>query len=175
MRTAFPSIRFNPNRFGQNTRTAGFTLIELITVIVILGVLAAFAAPRIMDTGDYYARGFHDETLAYLRYAQKTAIAQRRTVCVVFAASSLTLTVASAAGTINCSTSGTLLGPKNENPVTLTARSGVSFASPPTNFNFDGLGQPISSTGVAMASQTFNVTGLAASITVESATGYVHE
>jgi len=69
----------------------GFTLIELIMVIVMLGILAVFAAPRMFNSEDFYARGFHDETLALLRYAQKTAIAQRRTVCVDFSASSITL------------------------------------------------------------------------------------
>lgn len=68
-------------------RQRGFTLIELIMVMVMLGVLAVFAAPRIFNSDDFYARGFHDETLALLRYAQKTAIAQRRTVCVTFTSS----------------------------------------------------------------------------------------
>ncbi|MBK9442637.1 MAG: type II secretion system protein [Comamonadaceae bacterium] len=60
----------------------GFTLVELIMVIVMMGVLAVFAAPRLFDSTDFYARGFHDETLALLRYAQKAAVAQRRLVCV---------------------------------------------------------------------------------------------
>ena len=55
----------------------GFTLIELIMVIVLMGVMSIFAAPTLFNSNDFYARGFHDQTLAFLRYAQKTAIAQR--------------------------------------------------------------------------------------------------
>jgi len=62
-------------------RQRGFMLIELIMVMVMLGVLAVFAAPRIFNSDDFYARGFHDETLGLLRYAQKAAIAQRRSDC----------------------------------------------------------------------------------------------
>lgn len=156
----------------------GFTLIELIIVIVILGVLAVFAAPRILNTDDFYARGFHDETLGYLRFAQKSAIAQRRTVCVAFGAGitgSVTLTIASAAATLNCASAGTLTGPKGESPVVLNARSGVQYGTVPASFNFDGLGQPLTSAGAAQATQTFQVTGASQSITVETTTGYVHE
>src|SRR5665647_363876 len=81
---------------GGGASQRGFTLIELIMVMVMLGVLAVFAAPRIFNSDDFYARGFHDETLALLRYAQKTAIAQRRTVCVSFAPKEVSLTIASA-------------------------------------------------------------------------------
>jgi len=156
----------------------GFTLIELIMVIVILGVLAVFAAPRILNTDDFYARGFHDETLGYLRFAQKSAIAQRRTVCVAFGAGitgSVTLTIASAAATLNCASAGTLTGPKGESPVVLNARSGVQYGTLPASFNVDGLGQPLTSAGAAQATQTFQVTGASQSITVETTTGYVHE
>ena len=160
----------------------GFTLIELIMVIVMLGVLAVFAAPRIFNSGDFYARGFHDETLGYLRYAQKTAIAQRRTVCVTFgtgATGSVTLGIASAAATFNCASACTLVGPKGESPVVLSARSGVAFGTSPApvNFYFDGLGQPITTggAGAAQATQTFQVVGASKSITVETATGYVHD
>ena len=165
-----------------NATERGFTLIELIMVVVMLGVLAVFAAPRMMSSGDFYARGFHDETLAYLRYAQKTAIAQRRTVCVAFGSGttgSVTLTIASAAATYTCASAGAMTGPKGESPVVLNARSGVQYvtSTAPANFNFDGLGQPITAagTGAAQGTQTFQVTGAANSITVETATGYVHE
>ncbi|HZW22007.1 type II secretion system protein, partial [Noviherbaspirillum sp.] len=65
-------------------RRGGFTLTELIVTLVILGILAIAIVPRFLDRSTFDSRGFHDETLAILRYAQKTAIAQRRNVCVAF-------------------------------------------------------------------------------------------
>ena len=169
---------------SQRAHQRGFTLIELIMVIVLLGVLAVFAAPRIFSSDDFNARGFHDETLALLRYAQKTAIAQRRTVCVAFSATApatATLSVASAAATGTCDTA--LSGPnKNCTAGTptgskgcITARTGVSYSTSPATSNFDGLGQPVNASGVTVATQTIQVSSAAKSITVETATGYVHE
>lgn len=143
----------------------GFTLIELVMVIVLVGVLAIFAAPRLFDSAAFNARGFHDETLAFLRYAQKTAIAQRRTVCVAFTLSSATLKVD------NDSSAGceaNLAGPRGDSPGTVTARSGVTYGSLPAAVSFDALGQPT-------AAQTIQVQGVGRSITVEAGTGYVHE
>ncbi|MFM2253346.1 MAG: hypothetical protein RJB68_1683, partial [Pseudomonadota bacterium] len=45
----------------------GFTLVELVMVIVLLGVLSVYAVPRMINTGDFFARGFHDQSMAYLR------------------------------------------------------------------------------------------------------------
>lgn len=164
-------------------RQRGFTLIELIMVMVMLGVLAVFAAPRIFNSDDFYARGFHDETLGLLRYAQKTAIAQRRTVCVVFAATvpaTATLTIASAPASYTCNTSST--GPNKSCPggptgptACIIARTVVAYSGTPTNFNFDGLGQPVNASGAPVATQIIQVSNAAKSITVEAATGYVHE
>lgn len=158
----------------------GFTLIELIMVIVLLGVLAVYAAPRIFNSDDFNARGFHDETLSLLRYAQKTAVAQRRNVCVTFAPASVRLTIASAAATSTCNTSLTgptancAGGPTGEQAC-ITAKSGVSYSGTPTSFNFDGLGQPVNSAGVLLATQSIQVTNAAKGITVEAGTGYVHD
>lgn len=157
---------------GRSGLQLGFTLIELIMVIVMLGVLAVFAVPRIFDSGDFYARGFHDETLALLRYAQKAAIAQRRTVCVTFTSNTASLTMATTASTFNCATATALAGPNGTS--TITARSGVTYRSLPTDFNFNGLGEPITATGAAMAKQNIQI-GNVSDVIVETSTGYVHD
>ncbi|MEO6292772.1 MAG: prepilin-type N-terminal cleavage/methylation domain-containing protein [Burkholderiaceae bacterium] len=154
----------------QSLSQSGFTLTELIMVIVMLGVLAVFAAPRIFNSGDFYARGFHDETLALLRYAQKSAIAQRRTVCVAFTTTTSTLTIAALAATPACAAN--LVGPKGESPALITARTGVTYNPQPANFSFDGLGQPSASTSIQVA---YSGTSIPLTITVEAGTGYVHD
>lgn len=152
----------------------GFTLVELVMVMVLLGILAAYAAPRIFNRSDFDARGLHDVTMAYLRYAQKTAIAQRRQVCVAYTANSLTLTIAAAAGTGACPGAGVLNGPDGK--TSLAAPANISYSPVPATVAFDALGQPLDSNGaVLVASRTVTVTGSGRTITVEAATGYVHD
>lgn len=59
----------------------GFTLVELIVTMIVVGILAVAVIPRFADQSGFDARGFRDGTLSVLRYAQKSAVAQRRQVC----------------------------------------------------------------------------------------------
>lgn len=59
----------------------GFTMVELVTVMVLLGVLAAIGVPRLMDGNGTRAAVFGDQVASALRLAQKNAVARRRVVC----------------------------------------------------------------------------------------------
>ena len=77
---------------GTRPRRAahGFSITELVIVIVILGILAALALP-LLNTSETQIGWFQEQVRAAIRYAQKQAIAQRRTVHVCVSASALSL------------------------------------------------------------------------------------
>lgn len=151
----------------------GFTLIELVTVMVLVSALSVFAAPRMFNSAAFNARGLHDETLSYLRYAQKSAVAQRRIVCLAFTVNSVSLNISAVPGQGTCDTP--LRGPTGNVPGTLKRNGDASYDAIPADFNFDGLGRPVGGDGAPLASQTLQVVGLDSAITVEAATGYVHD
>ena len=148
----------------------GFTLVELVMVIVILGVMTAVVAPKLMDNSDIQARGFADQVKAALRYAQKTAIAQRRFVCSAFTSGSVTLTITSLViNKVAACPGAALASPAGEPAYVVTAPSGITFSGTPADFSFDALGRPGPN-----AQQNIGIDGIASPIVVEAETGYVH-
>ena len=138
----------------------GFTLIELILVMVLLSVLSVFVLPSI-NTQDFASRGFRDETTAALRYAQKTAVAQRRMVCVTVQSTGLQLQIDAATPARGVC----------EQALELPAqrKGGQGLSSSVSSFYFT----PLGSTG-QNSNITLQLTGLAP-IVVEASSGYVHD
>ena len=146
-------------------RESGFTVPELVATMVIIGVLAAVAIPRFITQTEFDTFGFAEQTRAALRYAQKSAIAKRRLVCVDVAANQLSLHVASAFRAANCDQA--LLNPANGSAYAQSAPRGVTVSA--ANFTFDELGRPAAAAVISIAGGT-----LTHVVTVESETGYVH-
>jgi MSHA pilin protein MshC len=130
-------------------------------VIVILGILSVTIAPKFFDNSIFQARGFSDQLLATLRYAQKSAIAQHRLVCVDLTATTVTLTIS---GNTTCNMA---LNLPNGADNTLTAPSGITL-NPATTLTFDALGR-------ASSAATISISGISNPISVEAETGYVHQ
>ena len=63
------------HRGGSSAASAGFTIIELVLVIVIVAILGAIAGPRFFDNSTFAERAYFDELVTSLRYAQKVAVA----------------------------------------------------------------------------------------------------
>ncbi|GAA5179891.1 hypothetical protein GCM10025771_23120 [Niveibacterium umoris] len=146
------------------SRSAGFTLAELIAVLVIVGILAAVAMPRFAARSGFDAFGYGETLRRGLRLAQKAAIAKRRTTCVSQTATTLTLSFASAAGSGSCDTP--LLDPATGAAFSESVPSGLGVAV--ASFSFAPSGRP-------SAAQSIAVTGdITVTVVVEAETGYVH-
>jgi len=141
--------------------STGFTTIELVMVMIILGILSVTIAPVFFDNSVFQARGFSDQTLAALRYAQKTAIAQHRLVCADVTATSVTLTIS---GNTTCNL---VLNLPDRADNILTAPSGITL-NPAATLTFDALGR-------AGSAAAITVSGISNAIIVEAETGYVHQ
>ena len=55
-------------------QSSGFSLFEFIVVIVLLSILSVFALGGLFDQDEFAARGFFDDTVNAVRFAQKLAI-----------------------------------------------------------------------------------------------------
>lgn len=157
-------------------RNQGFTVLELVVVIVIAGIIAAVATARFVGTGGFESRGFHDQAITLVRFAQKTAIGQRRTVFVVATADRIAAcydgacasrvltpfefprTPAMAAGLSKCAGDATWL--------CAGAPDGVGVGA--ANFSFSSLGRPSASANISVSGD------IGRQIVVEAETGYVH-
>lgn len=150
---------------------AGFTLIELVVVIVIVTILSAFAIARI-NTQGFDTEGFANRVAAMVRYAQKTAISQRRDVHVVISSNMISLCYV----VTDCGTpaaASPVREPPGTNAFSYSAPTGVGIGN--STFSFNALGRPYDSLGVPIAGTlSITVTGDAPrTITIAAETGFV--
>lgn len=148
----------------------GYSLIELVVTITVAAILAAVAIPYFSQT-DADASWFHEQAKAAVRYAQRQAVAQRRSVFVVVSASEIRLCYDSGCASplqrfgAEIYTTGINPAPAPGTNYTLTVPAGVTVSAIPP-FSFNGLGQPDPIAGTSF-------TAGSATITVIAETGYV--
>lgn len=156
---------------------AGFTLVELVTVILLLAILAAVSGPRFFSSQGFAADFFFDETLAALRYAQKLAIATGCNVQVTIASGSFALVLQDGPTTVDgCGGAGysqAVVHPgTGQAGYSGSAPNGVSLSSTVSPLLFDPLGRALNaSESVSNASITVG----ARSISVVGETGLAYE
>jgi MSHA pilin protein MshC len=122
---------------NQYKQSAGFSLIELITVIVLLGILSVFAVGRLLSPDQFEVKGFFDDTVNAVRFAQKLAVSTGCDVQVEMTASGYQLLRSSAipaSPTISACIAGNFVVPV-DNPANRSKR----YKNLGTGFKIDPL------------------------------------
>lgn len=151
-------------------RSAGFTLPELIAVLVVAGLLAAFAATRWDQGRGIDELGFQERVLTALRLAQRRAQADSCEVRFTVAAAGFTLNQRAAlcSGAFNRPVAGTA---GEGSTLDSAPPVGLTLSAAPATFYFDAAGAVRTAPGGAITDVT--VTVGTRSIQITGATGHV--
>jgi prepilin-type N-terminal cleavage/methylation domain-containing protein len=150
-------------------RHRGFTLIELVIVLVLLGVLAVIVLPRLSE-GSFRDAAFAEQVAAAFRYAQRLAVATgcEVQVDVSAAGNSYALTRRADGSDSACGTSGAftlaVANPAGGGAFAATATGGVTVTQGLT-LRFDAQGLPTPNGGTVIVGGR--------SIVIEPETGHV--
>jgi prepilin-type N-terminal cleavage/methylation domain-containing protein len=125
------------NRIKLGFIKNGFTLIELVVTLLIVGILAAYAAPSINLT-NFRSQGFVQQATATIRLGQKLAITSGCNVDVFIDSNNCTLTWDAGS---TCDVPGAAI----INPATGQANfclDSTPTGNPTANFTFNNIGAP---------------------------------
>ena len=138
---------------------AGYTLLEMVAILVIVGILAAVLAPRFIGATGFTGQTTADKLLAAARYAETLAQNQGTTTSLTVGTNSFSVTQNGVAVANPTLQSASFVVPLPAG-VTITPQTTVSFMRP----------------GIPSATPTFTIAGagFTASLYV-TATGYVYE
>ena len=151
---------------GMNIHSRGFSLIELVSVMVILAAISALAAPRFVHH-DATVPAQADQLGRIIRHAQALAMSQGRPLTVdVQSATSYVITDGATP------TPSTIRDPSGQLQ-TFSLQNGVTLSG--ADLEFDSLGRPISGSNLVTTSQNWTLYGGSntATVSVQAVTGFV--
>ncbi len=159
-----------PSRTSR-ARQEGFTIVEAVLVILIIGILGALTGSRFFGQGGFNERFFLDDALGAVRYAQKLAVATGCQVQVTISGGTYTLKLqngcAGSVFTTDVQHPGT-----GATSYTGSAPAGVTFTSTTSPILMDALGRALKSGGTVT---NVTVTVGTRTISIVGETGFVYE
>ncbi len=149
----------------------GFSMIELVVVLLLVGILGATAIPRFFTVSPFQQWGFNDELSSAIRYANKIAIATGCDTRVVTTTNSYDLKQRATSCSSGSFTREVQIPGGGTSGYNGIAPSGITLSA--VSFYFDSNGRP-RDTGGNLLSSAVTVSVGTTSITVEPETGYTH-
>ncbi|ELM6650059.1 type II secretion system protein [Vibrio vulnificus] len=150
---------------------AGFTLVELIVVILLISIVSAYAASRYIGTGSFSAYAAQEQAISIIRQLQVYRM-QSNTTGTYNLSFQLTASGGCLGSTVGCDVATTPQAAQSRSDV--MRLEGVSVSSTMSPIRFDLRGNPLQTDGSALNSVTitFSASGESTSVCINSQ-GYV--
>ena len=154
-------------------RPSGFTMVELVVVMILIGVLAAIGIPRLLGDKNMEAAVFGDQVVSGLRRAQKIATGHHRVVCASVGPKAVTLRL-NACGSAGIALAGLADDDFATTDSVLTVTTATLFFQPDGRVTTDAAGTTAVAAGALAIAGTVNGQPTTfRTIHVEGTTGYV--
>ena len=143
----------------SSERERGFTLPELIAVLLLVGILAATAVPKMQGALSFRDDGWRDQVVAALHYAHKIAIGHRRLVCASVGGAGVTLSIAGANPATSCGNAlpgldgGALAADSKGGATPSVSPAGTLYFQPSGRVSTDGAGSSAATRTITIAGQ----------------------
>ncbi len=146
----------------------GFTIVELITVMILIGILAAFAVPRLGEITGFSGAGYATDVRGALAHARRTAVASRRHVCVTVASDRVSLSMDTGdpdtGAHPSCNAANVVGLPGGDSSGVLMAPNNVTVASTQAAFSFTPKGEASVDVTISTGGESVKVIALTGAI-----------
>ena len=138
----------------------GFSLPELIAVLVLVGIVGVVAIPKLQGVLSFRDAGWRDQIVAALHHAQAVATSHRRLVCATIASDRVTLTIASTNPASSCDTAlpgvdgQTLAAASNGGAVASVSPAGPLYFQPSGRVSADAAATSTPARTITITDQT---------------------
>lgn len=163
--------------FQSYSKKRGFTLVELVLTIVLVGALAVVGLPRFFDQSAFEERYFHDDLISAARYAQRLAIGSGCSVKLSVSSTGFLLEQDANCSLVSPSYSITVTRPFDSAAFSNTdvPSSLTSFISSHSAYYFLPEGGAVDGSGTEVGRATIALTGVSTrTIYIVGVTGYAY-
>ena len=143
-------------------KATGFTFVELIVVILLVGILSVSAIPRFFDDDDFKARGLADEIITSIRHAQRLAMTRGE---------QYKIDISPTAYQVRKTDDSTVRHPNGASQYLINTPANLIESTVSVEFN--SLGQPVKADSSAITIET-DISIPPFTVRIEVETGYAH-
>lgn len=135
----------------------GFTIVELIMVLLLLSIVSAIALPRFFDRSDFDEHALFTDTLNAVRYSQKLAVASGCATQINISSNSYAVLREDTCGSNSFGSALAVHHPATGDVGYTGTQSGVSLTATNSTTTFDSLGQADADNTITIGSKQISI------------------